>query len=109
MGMKVKKVTKAQQRVALAAVAEWLGPRMGYDGPAPTGDEAAAHAEGPVLVPEWDWPSGGPTPTIILEGGPYDWAVEVAGDEAVLAKTRAAGLFIEPYAGYALCLYRDDN
>lgn len=102
------KVTKTAQKKVLALVAEWLGPRMGYEGPAPTGEQAANRGEGPVLRPEWDWPSSGPTPTILLEGGPYDWAVEVSMDSAVVAKARALGVFIEPYAGYALCLYPYD-
>ena len=98
-----KKLTKAQQAKALKIVAEWLGPTLGHDGPAPTGEEAARHAQGPMLNPEWDWPSTGPTPTILLEGGPEDWAVLAA------AQTReqmtAIGVFAEPYAAWALCLY----
>ena len=108
MTTKTRKVSKTAQKAVLNAVAAWLGPKMGYEGPAPTGDDAAARAEGPVLVPDWDWPSSGPTPTILLEGGPYDWAVEVSMDEEVIAKARSYGVFIEPYAGYALCLYPDN-
>lgn len=125
-----KNLTKKQMDVALTAVAAWMGKKgygtltpcgkctpckagLKYDwqcdnpkiGPAPTGEEAARNGDGPVLNPAWDWPTGGPTPTIILEGGPEDWAIRVSGDPEVLAVTRAAGLFIEPYASYALCLY----
>lgn len=127
-----KTLTKAQGEKALRIVAEWLGPKMGcikpcgkcpackaglkWDWecerptpvPAPTGHEAAMRAEGPYLNREWDWPSSGPTPTILLEGGPYDWAVEVSMDAEVIAKMRAIDVFAEPYAGYALCLYRED-
>lgn len=101
------KLSKAKQERALRIVAAWLGPRMGYDGPAPTGRDAAWHAAGPELNPTWDW-SGEPTPTILLEGGPYDWAVEVTGDPAVVAAMGKAGVFAEPYAGYALSLYPAD-
>lgn len=95
-------LTSEQQETALEIVAGWLGPRMGYDGPAPTGRDAAWSALGPMLVPDWDWPSE-PTPTVILEGGPYDWAAECPWD--IQDQMRAIGVFCEPYAGYALCLY----
>lgn len=98
-------LTKRQLDIALELVAAWLGPRMGYDGPAPTGAVAAMNALGPQLVPDWDWPTGGPTPTILLEGGPYDWAVDVSLDDEVYRQMGALGVFAEPYAGYALCLY----
>lgn len=100
-----KQLSPTKQKKALAIVAEWLGPQMGYDGPAPTGPEASNSGTGPNLVPEWDWPSSGPTPTILLEGGPEDWALRVTWDEKVKAKFDALGVFAEPYASYALCLH----
>lgn len=103
----MKRVTKRQQEQALRAVAAWLGPQMGHAGPAPTGPGAARHASGPMLVPEWDWPSV-PTPTILLEGGPHDWAIRVGEDEAVRAAFDRIGIWAEPYASYALCLYLKD-
>jgi hypothetical protein len=117
-----KKVTQKQAEKVLQAVAEWMGKR-GYgqefdhevpgakkfdygDGDvtwflpvAPTGPEAARNGLGPQLVMDWDWPSSGPTPTILLEGGPYDWAIEIDLND------KALGVFTEPYAGYALCIY----
>ena len=125
---KQAKVTKAQATEVLNQVAAWMG-KHGYGtptcphgkalddgrfwlhaddatecvgqtfGPAPTGPEAAYHAEGPELRMDWDWPSSGPTPTVILEGGPYDWAYEVSG------QIKVDGVFVEPYAGWALCIY----
>lgn len=128
-----KTLSKTKQEKALAAVAKYLGPKMGciepcgkcetckagltYDWqcenptsvPAPTGEEAAYNALGPMLNPAWDWPTGGPTPTILLEGGPYDWAIEIAWDEEFRAEMKRLGIFAEPYAGYALCLYNDED
>lgn len=104
-----KKVTKTQAEKALAIVAEWLGSQ-GYGpvegGPAPTGPEAAAAALGPELKMAWDWPSGGPTPTVILEGGPYEWALSVSSQRA--KEFAKVGVFAEPYSGWALCLYREE-
>jgi hypothetical protein len=104
---KTRRVTKKQAEAVLQQVAEWLG-KQGYgqeiDGKyipvAPTGPDAARHALGPDLVMNWDWP-GQPTPSIILEGGPYDWAIEVP--------INVPGVWTEPYAGYALCIYREDS
>ncbi|GEL47072.1 hypothetical protein CHO01_21880 [Cellulomonas hominis] len=97
------RLTSQQQDRALELVAAWLGPKLGYDGPAPTGKDAAYTASGPMLNPEWDWPSSGPTPTILLEGGPDDWAIFAAHELA--DQMAGIGVFAEPYACYALCLY----
>lgn len=70
--------------------------------------------DGPTLNMEWDWPSSGPTPTILWEGGPYDWAMLFPhGGRAefgfkVKEVTLPKGIFAEPYSGWALCLYPDD-
>lgn len=106
--MKAPTLTPQQQHEALDIVAAWLGPQMGYDGPAPTGRDAAYAGIGPELNPAWDWPQSGPTPTILLEGGPYDWAITVALDGACVASFKRIGVFAEPWASYALCLYPAD-
>lgn len=111
--MSTQTLTAEQQEQALAIVAEWLGPRMGHDGPAPTGKEAAHRAEGPMLVPDWESFSyrdgrayvGEPTPTILLEGGPYEWGVEASLDDEVVAKMRKIGVHAEPYNSWNLSLY----
>lgn len=106
--MRTTRVTAKQQKAALKIVAAWLGPRMGYDGPAPTGDAAAYAGDGPRLDPKWDWPNAGPTPTILLEGAD-DWAVEIGGSTTVTRQMRDIGVWTEPYAAYALCLYPTDE
>lgn len=132
-GGPVSTATKAPSKTAcekvLAAVAEWIGDyrpcgqctACGAEPeptwyccdspervPAPTGREAAERGEGPMLVMDWDWP-GSPTPTVILEGGPEDWAIRVTGDDKFQAVCAAAGVFAGPYASYALCLYREER
>lgn len=106
-----KKLSASKQAKALAVIAEWMG-RIGYGTepgkPAPTGKDAAWRGLGPMLVPDWDWPTNGPTPTILLEGGPESWAYRATGDSAVHAAFTKLGIFAEPYAGYALCLYPAD-
>lgn len=132
------KLTEAQCTKALIVVAEWLGKRKGmsptFECPhdnacetnrpdewpahkdatmcpkpklaaAPTGPDAARHALGPELNMTWSWP-GKPTPTILLEGGPYDWAIEASCK--LTHQFARLGIFAEPYAGYALCLYPDN-
>lgn len=96
----MKKVTKAQAEKALREVARQLSAqRAGL--PVPTGRDAAYHGIGPELRMEWDWP-GKPTPTILLESSEFDeWAMEI---DTVKVGT-VAGVFAEPYASYALCLY----
>lgn len=98
-------VTTAHAEYVLNLVADWMGEN-GLKKPVPTGRDAANSAQGPVLNMEWDWPSSGPTPTVILEGfpGAY-WAVECCA--AVQDAIDAAGkpLFVEPYSGWALCIY----
>jgi hypothetical protein len=102
-----KKISQAKANKALAIVATWLGPQMGHEGPAPTGQDAAYHALGPQLVMDWDWPSAGPTPTILLEGGPEEWAISASMNEQIRRDLAKIGVWSEPYASYALCLYPD--
>jgi hypothetical protein len=95
----VKKVTQSQAEKALNEVARQLERYTGKK--IPTGRDAAYRGDGPELNMEWDWP-GQPTPTILLESSMFsNWAVEI--DSAKVG--RVAGVFAEPYAGYALCLY----
>lgn len=130
---KTRPVTKRQAEAVLVEVAKWIGKKgygvpicpegraVDYDflrhtddgsdcenftcGPAPTGPEAASKAIGPDLRMDWDWP-GRPTPTVLLEGGPEEWAINCS--YAVQQAMDAAGVpvFVEPYASYALCIYR---
>lgn len=124
------KLSKSKQEKALAVIAKYLGPKMGYvkpcgecepcaaglkwdwqcDNPdlnvsAQTGQRAAHSGLGPMLIPDWDWPSSGPAPSIILEGGPDEWAYDASNDESVQAEMAKIGIYCEPYSTYALCLY----
>lgn len=96
-------VSLRDAETVLRLVAEWMG---GADAAAvPTGSEAARRGLGPELVMNWDWPSSGATPTILLEGGSEGWAVRVGNDTAFRSRIEELGLFTEPYASYALCIY----
>lgn len=103
-----KTLSDKQLDWALHAAARWLAPGMGYEHETPVGEEAARNASGPMLIKDWDWP-GKPTPTLILEGGPTDWAIYLAADEEEIARFKEHGIFMEPYASYALCLYVRDQ
>jgi hypothetical protein len=70
--------------------------------------------EQPALVMDWDWP-GAPTPAIMWEAGPYDWAIYFPyggrTEEGLTLPDVSAdmpkGIHAEPYAGWATCLYAD--
>lgn len=102
MTTKTKQVTQRQAEATLAKVKKMFaayGPEF----------------DGLYLNMEWDWPSGGPTPSIIWEGGPYDWAMLFPGggiSEEFGANYPGvklpAGVWVEAYSGWAICLYRED-
>jgi hypothetical protein len=73
--------------------------------PAPTGRDAAYRGLGPELRMDWDWPSSGPTPTVILEGGPDYWAIRCSYWVQQRLDERNVPVFVEPYAAWALCAY----
>ena len=121
-------ITRSQAEAVLASVVEWMGGNgwgtpicpdghtlggiSGFThpdgtfcdtrefGPAPTGQAAADDARGPVLVMDYDG-----TPTIILEGGPEDWAIRCTFDVQAHMDALGAKVFVEPLASYALCIY----
>lgn len=88
-----------------ATVCDHCDPLMYCDkpkfGPAPTGEEAAARGLGPVLRMDFDW-IGLPGPAVILEGGPYDWAISCSFE--VQEKVGSA-VFVEPITSWALGIY----
>lgn len=122
------KVTEKQATFVLNAVAEWLGKKgLGtpicpegrpldkyaqHDdgtpcsdcslGPAPTGPDAAYRGEGPELKMYWDWAEA---PTVLLEGGPYEWAITCCGYVQSALDAKGLKVYVEPYAGYALSIY----
>jgi len=98
-------LTELQMDKALHIVAEWLGGRMRDDGkPCPTGRVAAFKSQGPMLVPGWAFlPSDPARPTIILEGGPEDWAY--FAQQELQDRLGRLGVHSEAYACYALQLY----
>lgn len=57
----------------------------------------------PTLNMTWGW-SGRPTPTILWEEGPCDWAIEVL---SVCFNEQPANVWCEPYSGWALAVYQE--
>lgn len=96
--MTVKPITKTQANKALAVIKDLARKRYGYT-------DAELDSSDLTLNMTWDWPSGGPTPTILWEGGEYEWAYNWSYE----VTKKVPGVFAEPYAGYALCLYREDS
>lgn len=104
-----KKVTEQEATEVLNLVAEWLGTTNpdGTVTPAPTGKEAAWKALGPMLIMDYEgWHSTAPA-AIILEGGPYDWAVDCCYAIQQKCDKNGIQLFLEPMAGYALAIYKN--
>lgn len=100
-------VTKRDAEKVLKLAAAWLG-KHGWteDGsPTPTGPEAAYHGLGPVLQKRDDWGMG-ECWTVMLEGGPYEWAVESCWDIQQQLNERGLALFIEPGWSFSLCIYK---
>ena len=93
----------------LQLVAAWLGSKKGWtdDGsPTPTGRDAYMHARGPMLVMDWQstFSSYPACPTLLLEGGPFDWAVDASFDDELLADCAKLGVYLEPWNGHALAI-----
>lgn len=109
------KVTKRDAEEILRQVRERFAPWIDGD-------------DGPTLVLDWDFLGFGPTPTVVWEDGPIDWAITaslggVNPEEAALYADAAAEFGIlssptrhepvgtadtygEPATGWALSLYR---
>jgi hypothetical protein len=122
----MNKVSQKQAEIVLQVAAEWLGKKglgvatckLGRElkyslvhaddgtpcetltiGPAPTGPEAAYRGLGPELR-EYEG-----IPSIVLEGGPYEWAIE--GSCAIQKELDAKGIkvYVEPYYSFMLSIY----
>ena len=59
---------------------------------------------GPELRMEFDWTNSDGWPTVIWEGGPYDWAVDCS---FALLKDCKPGVWLEPATSWALGIYVD--
>lgn len=96
-----------QCELALTRVAQWMNWHYGGGDQTecvPTGEEAALHGKGPMLVMDWQFlPNDTRSPAIILEGL-ADWA-----DFAWIAVGRELrellGVELAVWGGYALLLY----
>lgn len=108
--MAAKKVTKKEAEKVLALYARAMKKYLGEV--PPTGPDAAHCGDGPQLVLDWDW-TGRPTPTILLEGGVSDYLPgygiggDIVWDVQKLIDAEGLGLWIEPYASYAVNIYRN--
>ena len=125
-------VSESVQDRVLALVADWLGQQgfgpwicgdgravdrlqrhvddgsdctNGGCGPAPTGREAFRSGDGPMLIPDWSWPDSGPTPAIVLEGGPRNWPTVCQAAVQATADREGLGVLLEPYSSFGMRLY----
>ena len=99
-------LTPEDQQKALDLVAAWMGAKY-FDGPpCPTGYTASIHAQGPVLIPDYEgvWVAMEPTPTILVEGIPgADWADWASAELA--EEFSKLGIAAQPLTGFALSLH----
>lgn len=87
------KVTPEQGQQALDMIKKYYGSYL-----------TAGYSE-PKLIMDWDWYGETPTPSIVWEEGPYDWAIEYGGNHNRFPK----GVYGEPWNGWALALVSDPN
>lgn len=76
----------------------------------------ASDSYGPQLIMDWDWLGHGAWPSIVWEGGPYDWAMymphggmdpEFGTRMQDMSADMPAGLWIEPMTSWAVSIYKD--
>lgn len=106
------KLTEKQIEKTIKLVNEWFDKRNYLDEPDfilhKWLNGTNYHVDGhPIFKADFDW-SRTPTPTFIWEGCSIpDWVDEVAYElNPILNKQ---GIFLEPYASWALSIYRWDN
>lgn len=59
----------------------------------------------PQLVMDFDWFGHGGRPSIVWEGGPYEWAVDCSF--TLLETNPIPGIWYEAATSWALSIYRD--
>jgi hypothetical protein len=98
------KVTKRQAEQVLAAVKRQFRAWLSADG-----------SNSPVLIMDWDWLGYGPCPSIVWEGGPYDWTMYFPGGgieeefgTTVKPVTVPKGIWTEPMTMFAISIYREE-
>jgi hypothetical protein len=110
------KLTKREAVRAFRAVVAALDERLGYDGeliaqvegagyePVRQGQDRERWFAGPVLCRDFEGWSSATAWSVVWEDGEYEW-VHL---DAVHTATEGAGVFAEPYNGFALSLYPQD-
>jgi len=88
-------ITRKATKTQAAKVLDLVCKKYGYT----VGDPY-----GPDLRMDFDWFGYGPTPTIVWEGGPYEWAVECS---FTLLDDCPQGVWLEPATNWALSVYRE--
>ena len=92
MKTKTIKPTKAQAEKVLRAVQDKYGVSDEY---------------GPKLVMDFDWFGYGGKPTIVWEGGPYEWAIECSFSLLNVLADDMPDVWLEPATNWALSIYRE--